>query len=172
MIVSITDPGQKSQIAEQILTQLPDWFGVPESTRGYISGCREKPFWADMSEQGPLGFIVLKETSPATAEIYVMGVLPACHRQARAVRCLRRCRPTPNNKAIRFYRSKPSAWAPGPPMTKPMRSISPWVLRSWSAFRTLGMKRIPAKSISKQFSLWNAKPFRIPVSNSRKESFP
>lgn len=81
MIVSITDPGQKSQIAEQILTQLPDWFGVPESTRGYISGCREKPFWADMSEQGPLGFIVLKETSPATAEIYVMGVLPACHRQ-------------------------------------------------------------------------------------------
>lgn len=28
-----------------------------------------------------LGFIVLKETSPATAEIYVMGVLPEWHRK-------------------------------------------------------------------------------------------
>lgn len=80
MITCITDPDQKEHIAEHILTQLPDWFGVPESTRGYIEGCREKPFWADISEHGPVGFVALKETSPATAEIYVMGVLPACHR--------------------------------------------------------------------------------------------
>ena len=80
MIVSITDPGQKARIAEAILSQLPDWFGVPESTRSYIEGCREKPFWADISDDTPLGFIALKETSPATAEIYVMGVLPQNHR--------------------------------------------------------------------------------------------
>lgn len=80
MITRITDPSQKAHIAETILTQLPDWFGVPESTRDYINGCREKPFWADISELGPLGFIALKETSPATAEVYVMGVLPDFHR--------------------------------------------------------------------------------------------
>lgn len=80
MIIRITDRKQKERIAEAILTQLPDWFGIPESTAEYIHGCREKPFWADIVEDTPHGFIALKETSPATAEIYVMGVLPAYHR--------------------------------------------------------------------------------------------
>lgn len=80
MVTYITDPKQKQQIAEEILTQLPDWFGVPESTRSYINSCGEKPFWADLTGHGPRGFIVLNETSSATAEIYVMGVLPANHR--------------------------------------------------------------------------------------------
>lgn len=44
MVTYITNPNQKKQIAEEILTQLPDWFGVPESTRSYINGCAEKPF--------------------------------------------------------------------------------------------------------------------------------
>ena len=80
MVTYITDPKQKQQIAEEILTQLPDWFGVPESTRAYINSCADKPFWAEITELGPCGFIALNQASPATAEIYVMGVLPAHHR--------------------------------------------------------------------------------------------
>lgn len=78
-ILLIEDPTQKSQIAEAILYQLPDWFGVPENTKGYIDGCADKPLWAAMVDGAPVGFIALKETSPATAEIYVMGVLPHLH---------------------------------------------------------------------------------------------
>lgn len=80
MVTYITDSEQKKQIAETILTQLPDWFGVPESTHSYINSCDEKPFWAEITEQGPQGFIALNQTSPATAEIYVMGVLSIHHR--------------------------------------------------------------------------------------------
>lgn len=80
MVTKIEDPDQKEQIAREILTRLPDWFGIPESTAEYICGCREKPVWAEMTGAGPVGFIALKETSPATAEIYVMGVLPRYHR--------------------------------------------------------------------------------------------
>ena len=36
------------------------------------------PFWAYIDER-PIGFIVLKETSRYTAEIYVMGVLKESH---------------------------------------------------------------------------------------------
>ena len=80
MVRKIDEPECKEKIAREILAQLPDWFGVPESTRGYVQGCREKPFWADMAEHAVQGFIALKETSPDTAEIYVMGVRPELHR--------------------------------------------------------------------------------------------
>ena len=80
MVTQITDASKKEQIARAILIRLPDWFGVPESTQGYIEGVRDKPFWADYDGDIPRGFISLKETSPATAEIYVMGVLPEHHR--------------------------------------------------------------------------------------------
>ena len=48
----------------------------------YVRESRDQPFWADLDEDGlPLGFLALKETSPDTAELAVMGVLPQCHRQ-------------------------------------------------------------------------------------------
>lgn len=78
-ILQITDSAQKSHLAETILSQLPDWFGIPESTQEYINGCADKPLWAAIVGGQPAGFIALKETSPATAEIYVMGVLQQLH---------------------------------------------------------------------------------------------
>ena len=91
IIKMIELPDTKAEIAERILTALPDWFGIPESTRDYIEKSRKLPFWAafpavSCSQEtentgAALGFIVLKETSPDTAEIYVMGILPEYHRQ-------------------------------------------------------------------------------------------
>jgi len=74
MICFITDKKQKEKIAESVLLDLPEWFGLPESTREYIEKSPNMPFWAAMEGENPRGFIVLKETSPHTAEIYVMGV--------------------------------------------------------------------------------------------------
>ena len=75
MIAFITAPDEKECIAALVLRDLPEWFGIPESTAQYIAGCRSMPFWAAMRDGQPVGFIALKETSPRTAEIYVMGVL-------------------------------------------------------------------------------------------------
>lgn len=80
MIRRIADAEQKKQIASRILLALPDWFGIPESTRAYIGGCADLPFFAYEKEGEHVGFIALKETSPFAAEIYVMGVLREHHR--------------------------------------------------------------------------------------------
>lgn len=79
MITYIENDIEKTQISSTILKQLPDWFGLPESTKRYIEDSRRMPFWAWIENGSALGFIALKETSPYTAEIYVMGVLPEYH---------------------------------------------------------------------------------------------
>lgn len=81
MILKIHDPQEKSRIAERILTGLSEWFGMPESTANYIKQSRELPFWAAIEEDIPVGFIALNPTSEASAEVYVMGVLPEYHRR-------------------------------------------------------------------------------------------
>ena len=116
MVTEIFDAQKKRQIAAEILGRLPDWFGLPESTKRYIEEGAGMPFWAWRKEEGEdnvckgdaqgkftegqkdknialkdeiSGFIVLKETSPHTAENYVMGVLPKQHRSGigRALYC-------------------------------------------------------------------------------------
>ncbi len=79
MIRKIDESDEKEKIAEQILNCLPEWFGLPESTREYVMESREMPFWAAYKEEQAVGFIALKETSPDTAEVFVMGVMPRCH---------------------------------------------------------------------------------------------
>lgn len=77
----VMDKNQKVQIAMKILHNLPDWFGLPESTANYINESQTMPFWAYYEENEALGFVSLKETSKYTAEIYVMGVLKKNHGQ-------------------------------------------------------------------------------------------
>ncbi len=81
MIHIISDKAHKKQIARKILSNLPDWFGLPESTEEYINDSQDMPFWADIEDEKARGFVVLKETSPYTVELYVMGVLKEFHRQ-------------------------------------------------------------------------------------------
>ena len=81
MIRNIFASAEKSAIARAVLSDLPDWFGLPEAKENYIAMSRELPFWAAYTEGMSVGFIVLKETSCATAEIFVMGVLKSCHRR-------------------------------------------------------------------------------------------
>ena len=81
MIQFITDKELKADIAEKILYNLPEWFGLPDSTKEYIQKSMQMPFWAFYCDDKPVGFIVLKETSKSTAEIYVMGILKEYHRR-------------------------------------------------------------------------------------------
>lgn len=71
---------EKESISHTILIQLSEWFGLPDSTNEYIENSKEMPFWACFTEDKAVGFLVLKETSEFTAEVYVMGVLKEYHR--------------------------------------------------------------------------------------------
>ena len=79
-IIFIENIEEKESICRTILTQLPEWFGLPDSTNEYIQNSKTMPFWACLDEDKPIGFIALKVTSEFTAEIYVMGVLKEYHR--------------------------------------------------------------------------------------------
>lgn len=77
----IDSPEEKIAIAAEILQSLPEWFGLPESTAEYIRTCRTLPLWAEYRDGKPVGFLSLRETSPYTAELHVMGVRKEYHRQ-------------------------------------------------------------------------------------------
>ena len=81
MIMQIHDAGEKRRIARTILEALPDWFEIEETREGYIADSAEWIFFADVRDEGPVGFLCLKPTGDATVELAVMGVLRECHRQ-------------------------------------------------------------------------------------------
>ena len=79
-INEITNKNEKEAIAREILFDLPEWFGLPESTKAYIKDSKDKAFLAGYVDEKVAGFIVLNPTSSATAEIFVMGVKKEYHR--------------------------------------------------------------------------------------------
>lgn len=80
-ITKIEDAHEKARIVQEVLLDLPDWFGLPESTRNYIREAQALPLWAAYQADLLLGFVTLAETSPDTGEIHCMGVKRAFHRQ-------------------------------------------------------------------------------------------
>ncbi|WP_296127658.1 GNAT family N-acetyltransferase [uncultured Anaerococcus sp.] len=81
VVREIKDKKEKEEIAREILNDLPEWFGLPESTEAYIRDSQAKPFLAAFCKNNPIGFIVLNATSPDCADIFVMGIKKAFHRQ-------------------------------------------------------------------------------------------
>ncbi|HML45571.1 MAG TPA: GNAT family N-acetyltransferase [Clostridia bacterium] len=75
------DPDRKETTCRRILSALPDWFGVPEALEAYAVQCRALPFFAQDAEGETAGFCAVTRHNEATAEIVVMGILPAYHRQ-------------------------------------------------------------------------------------------
>ena len=73
-------PEERIRIARAILSDLPEWFGIPESTEEYIRESGGMLFFAAIQDSEAVGFMALKETSPYTAEIYVCGVKKRLHR--------------------------------------------------------------------------------------------
>jgi coenzyme F420-0:L-glutamate ligase / coenzyme F420-1:gamma-L-glutamate ligase len=77
-VVEISEPDERSCIAEAVLRDLPEWFGIEDATRKYIEDAAALPTFA---VEPDLGFLCLKQHTPAAAELYVMGVRPAHHRR-------------------------------------------------------------------------------------------
>ena len=81
IVKKVMNPETRRHIARTILEALPDWFGIQESREEYIEASGTWPFFAAYRQERPVGFLCLKETGKATAELAVMGVLPEYHRQ-------------------------------------------------------------------------------------------
>ena len=81
MIRIVDDIEEKQRITRSILTALPEWFGIPESTENYIRESANEIMVASFEEEKANGFLCLKETGKDTVELAVMGVLKEYHRK-------------------------------------------------------------------------------------------
>lgn len=72
----------KARIAEEILADLPEWFGIPSATAAYVAEAERLPMLACHGSDGaPIGFLSLRRTSRHAADVHVLGVKRAWHRQ-------------------------------------------------------------------------------------------
>ena len=80
IIKEIVDIKEKEKISREILNDLPEWFGMLESTEEYITDSQDKPFIACFMDNEAVGFVVLNSTSVDCADIFVMGIKKNYHR--------------------------------------------------------------------------------------------
>lgn len=79
-ILLINDEVELKKIIEDVLLDLPEWFGIPESTQEYIEKGSKLPAIVVYISNEPIGFIALKTLNSDEIELYVLGVKRKYHR--------------------------------------------------------------------------------------------
>lgn len=81
IVKEVCDKSKKKEITKSVLEDLPEWFGIEESTKEYIEESAEMIYYACFIEDEAVGFVAIKTTSSCTAEIYVIGIKKEYHRR-------------------------------------------------------------------------------------------
>jgi GNAT superfamily N-acetyltransferase len=82
MLIFVKGPSiGAASLCEPILRALPDWFGIEEDVKKYLTDIDRLPTFLAHRGDKVLGFLTLKQHFPHSAEILVMGCLPEIHRQ-------------------------------------------------------------------------------------------
>ncbi len=79
MIKEITDVLLKQSICEEVLRDLPEWFGIEESTKQYIADVANYPFIAMYEDNDVVGFYSLREENKDTLDMFVLGTKKKYH---------------------------------------------------------------------------------------------
>ena len=74
VIEEVKNENQKKAVVAEVLNDLPEWFGIPESTQAYIEGATTLQVWAAYQESDLTGFVSLSYSSEDCAEIDCLGV--------------------------------------------------------------------------------------------------
>lgn len=72
---------QQASVCIPIVRSLPGWFGLEAAILHYSIEIDHLPTWLACDAGRVLGFVSLKQHTPYSAEIYVMGILPQAHRR-------------------------------------------------------------------------------------------
>ena len=88
VIEEVKSEDQKMIVVAEILRDLPEWFGMPESTQAYIEGAKDLQVWAIFQESNLLGFVSLSYSSEDCAEIDCLGVKKLIKVEELGVNCL------------------------------------------------------------------------------------
>jgi GNAT superfamily N-acetyltransferase len=79
IIKEIFDNRMKQEITTKVLRDLPEWFGIEESTKEYIDKVIEYPFISAFINDNAVGFYSLREENIDILDMYVLGVLKEYH---------------------------------------------------------------------------------------------
>ena len=86
----VTSGEQDPDTVDRLLRSLPDWFGMESSNAHYVAKARDLPTYLAWPTPGspvpdaaphPVGVLLVARHFPGSAEIYLMAVEPALHRQ-------------------------------------------------------------------------------------------
>lgn len=81
MIRQITNDNLKQVITRSVLKDLPEWFGIEESTNHYIDEVVKFPFFALYIDDKAVGFYSLREENKDVLDMYVLGIKKKYHGQ-------------------------------------------------------------------------------------------
>jgi GNAT superfamily N-acetyltransferase len=101
-VVEVELPAERSRLCERVLRDLPEWFGIEDATASYIRDVAELPTFGI----GDDAFLSLKLHTPLAAEVYVMGVRRARHRQGLGSTLLRAAEAYLKARAIEYLQVK------------------------------------------------------------------
>jgi N-acetylglutamate synthase-like GNAT family acetyltransferase len=75
-----TNAARKRTLQEHLAALLPEWFGKPESNAKYAAQAEILDGYVAEVDGARKGLLLLKKHGATSAEVYWMGVDPACHR--------------------------------------------------------------------------------------------
>jgi len=105
-VKEVFDNNTKAKIGEDILRKLPNWFEVEEAILDYIKGCKEMPFFVAFKNKEAVGFVVFRQITKYSAEIYVMGVLEEYHGRSIGKALIKTCEKYVLNLGVEFLTVK------------------------------------------------------------------
>ena len=72
---------EKSSVCTPVIRSLPAWFDIEEAIIYYSTQIDHLPTWLACQADRVIGFVSLKQHTPYSAEVYVMGILAEAHRK-------------------------------------------------------------------------------------------
>jgi len=110
-------------VCEKVLCDLPDWFGIEEANRDYARKAEILPTFIARRQAETVGFMSLLVHSPQSAELYVLGVLSACHRQGIGKQLLHASEAYLKDKGVTYVQVKTLAATAGDPNYEKTRAF-------------------------------------------------
>lgn len=75
------DPDTKERICRDVLESLPDWFGIPEAIEQFCHEVRGLRMWVARKNGEIAGFATVQQHFPVTAELHLIAIRAAHHRE-------------------------------------------------------------------------------------------
>jgi ribosomal protein S18 acetylase RimI-like enzyme len=75
----INSEEEKSNVCNEILRSLPEWFGIESAIVDYVNDVKNMDTWIAEIDGAVVGFISIRKHNQHSAEIHVMGIKESYH---------------------------------------------------------------------------------------------